>query len=233
MIKQRIHSAHRKWNLWTDSDRGLAALLVLLVLYVFIIYPLLGGDQITNGVVSVSFSLILVAGIVATAQHKAVRIGIVILAGVAFASHWLNVIIGLRITHMVSAAAAVLFFAIQTWFISAHVFRPGVVNVHRILGAVALYLILGLLWADAYLFLYLASPQAFHMEPGTMAFEPPVSEMLYFSFVTLTTLGYGDIVAVTPIGRSLVMLEGLVGQLYPAILLARLVTQYRGTRFHD
>lgn len=233
MIKQHIHTTKRKWNVWIDSDRGLAALLVLLVLYVFMIYPLLGGDQITNGVVSISFTLILIAGIVATAHHKAVRIGIVILAGIAFASHWLNVIIGLRITHMVSAAASVLFFAMQAWFISARIYRPGVVNIYRILGAVALYLILGLLWADAYLFLYLASPQTFHMESGTMAFEPPVSEMVYFSFVTLTTLGYGDIVAVTPMARSLVMLEGLVGQLYPAILLARLVTQYRSTHSHD
>lgn len=233
MIRRHIHTARHTWSIWTDSDHGLAALLVLLVLYVFIIYPLLGGDQMTNGVVSVSFSLILIAGIVATSHHRAVRLGIVALACIAFASHWLNVILGLRITHMISAAAAVLFFAMQTWFISARVFRPGVVNIYRILGAVALYLILGLLWADAYLFLYLAAPNTFHMEPGTQIYEPPISEMVYFSFVTLTTLGYGDIVAVTPIARSLVMLEGLVGQLYPAILLARLVTQYQGTRPHD
>ena len=229
MIKHHVQRARHKWSMLTDSDHGMAALLVLLVLYVFIIYPLLGGDQMTNGLVSVSFSLILVAGIVATSHHNAVRIGIVILASLAFASHWLNVALGGRVTHMVSTGAAVFFFALQTWFLSARVFRPGTVNTYRILGAVAVYLVLGLLWANAYLFLYLAAPQTFQFAPGSQAFEPPVSEMVYFSFVTLTTIGYGDITALSPVGRSLVMLEGLVGQLYPAILLARMVTQYRSS----
>ena len=50
--------------------------------------------------------------------------------------------------------------------------------------------------------------------------------MLYFSFVCLTTMGFGDIIPVSPLARSLVSLEGLLGQLYPAVLLARLVTLY-------
>ncbi|MBU3666158.1 MAG: hypothetical protein FGM15_09845 [Chthoniobacterales bacterium] len=227
MIRHHVQRARHKWNLWTDSDRGMAALLTLLVLYVFVIYPLLGGDQMTNGAVSVSFSLILVAGIMATSHHNAVRIGIVILAGIAFASHWLNVILGGRETHLIASGAAVLFFAMQAWFLSMRVFRQGEVHIYRILGAVAVFLVLGLLWANIYLFIYLGWPNSFFFTPGTQAFEPPTSEMVYFSFVTLTTLGYGDIVAVSPMARSLVTLEGLVGQLYPAILLARLVTEYR------
>ena len=52
----------------------------------------------------------------------------------------------------------------------------------------------------------------------------------YFSIVTLTTLGYGDITAVHPVARSVVMIEALLGQLYPAILIARLVTLQMETR---
>ena len=228
MIRHRMTNAGRRWKWFMDSDHGLAALLFFLVLYTFIIYPLLGGESMTGGAVSVFFSLILVAGIIATSTHHAVRVGIVILAVVALASHWLNVILGGRVDHMVSAGAAVAFFSVQAWFLSVRVFGDGAVNAYRILGAVAVYLVLGLLWANAYLFLYLASPTTFQFAPGTQAYEPPVSEMVYFSFVTLTTLGFGDITAVHPFARSLVMLEGLVGQLYPAIVLARLVTQYRG-----
>ncbi len=232
MIKKQVVKAGQKWRWFIDSDRGLAALLFFLVLYVFIIYPLLGGDSMTGGAVSIFFSLILVAGIIATSTHHAVRVGIVILAFIAMASHWLNVVLGGRVDHMISAAAAVMFFSVQAWFLSVRVFGDGAVNAYRILGAVAVYLVLGLLWANAYLFLYLASPTTFQFAPGSQAYEPPVSEMVYFSFVTLTTLGFGDITALHPFARSLVMMEGLVGQLYPAILLARLVTQYQGRGVH-
>ena len=228
MIPHKMSDAHRRWVWFVDSDKGLAALLFFLVLYVFIIYPLLGGEAMTGGAVSIFFSLILVAGIIATSTHHAVRVGIVILAVIAMASHWLNVILGGRVDHMVSAAAAVLFFSVQAWFLSVRVFGDGAVNLYRILGAVAVYLVLGLLWANAYLFLYLATPTTFQFAPGSQAYEPPVSEMVYFSFITLTTVGYGDITPLHPFARSLVMLEALVGQLYPAIVLARLVTQYQG-----
>ena len=230
MIPKHIIRAGRRWQWFADSDRGLAALLIFLSLYIFIVYPLLGGEAMRGGAVSIFFSLILVAGIAATSTHHAVRAGILILAAIALASHWTNVILGGRIDHMISAAAAVAFFALQAWHLLHRVFADGTINIYRIMGAVAVYLVLGLLWADAYLFVYLVTPNAFLFAPGAQAYEPPISEMVYFSFVTLTTLGFGDITAVHPFARSLVILEGLVGQLYPAILLARLVTQYQGGR---
>jgi hypothetical protein len=226
VIKRHLTATRLRWRNFIDSDRGLAALLVLLVAYIFFVYPLLGNEEL-GGWVSVIFSLILVAGIFATANHHAVRVGIVALAVIALASHWANVLVGGRVAHMIAASAAVVFFIVQVWFLTLRVFRDGEVTINRILGAVAVYLLLGLLWAEAYLVVYLAVPGAFHFAP---AGDPPIAEMVYFSFVTLTTLGYGDITAVHPFARSLVMMEGLVGQLYPAILLARLVTQYQGRK---
>lgn len=231
MIGRKLRSAHKRWRWYADSDRGLAALLVFLVLYIFVIYPLFSSDTGGGSAVSIFFSLILVAGVVATSAHHAVRAGVVVLAVISLASHWLNVVLGGRVDHMVSAAAAVLFFAIQIWFISGRVFAsPGPVNAFHIMGAVAVYLLLGLMWSQAYLFVYLAAPNAFNFSAGTQVYEPPVAEMLYFSYVTLTTLGFGDITAVHPMARSLVMMEGLVGQLYPAVVLARLVTQFEGRK---
>jgi hypothetical protein len=234
MIGKRLKNARNEWQWYADSDRGLAALLVFLVLYIFIIYPLFSTETGGGGAVSVFFSLILVAGVVATSSHHAVRAGVVVLALISLASHWLNVVLGGRVDHMVSAAAAVLFFGIQIWFLSARVFvSSGPVNHFHIMGAVAIYLLLGLMWSQAYLFMYLLSPDAFNFSPGTQAFEPPVAEMLYFSYITLTTLGFGDITAVHPFARSLVMMEGLIGQLYPAVVLARLVTQFKGRKTGD
>lgn len=230
MIRRHFNKARHKLRWYADSDRGLAILLALLVLYVFILYPLFGGDTMRGGPVSVAFSLLLVAGVVATASHQAVRAGVVTLAVVSLASHWLHVMVGGVFDHMISSATALAFFCILAWFLARRVFAEGDIGAHRILGAVAVYLLLGLIWAEIYLIQYLAMPGAFAFAPGAQAYEPPVAEMAYFSFVTLTTVGFGDITALHPFTRSMVMMEALVGQLYPAIVLARLVTEYQGRK---
>ena len=105
--------------------------------------------------------------------------------------------------------------------------RAGPITFHRILGAIAAYLLLGVLWAYAYALVA-------HLRPG--AFSGPVRPedgpraFFYFSFLTLTTVGYGDVLPVHPVARSLAMLEAVTGPLYLAILVARLVSLGRGIR---
>jgi hypothetical protein len=91
---------------------------------------------------------------------------------------------------------------------------------------VAAYLILGVIWSLAYYLIALRMPEVFSVQ-GPFApsdTEALRSHLFYFNFVTLTTLGYGDIVAVHPMVRMLVILEAVTGQLFPAILIARLVS---------
>jgi hypothetical protein len=103
----------------------------------------------------------------------------------------------------------------------AQTFRAGPVSVYRVEGAVAAYLLLGLAWAAAYVLVAALEPGAF----ATARPEPPNSRtFVYFSFVTLTTVGYGDVTPVHHAARSLALVEALVGQLYPATLIARIVT---------
>jgi len=94
------------------------------------------------------------------------------------------------------------------------------------MAAVAAYLILGVIWSLAYYLIALRMPEAFSVQGPFTPGDGEVlrSHLFYFSFVTLTTLGYGDIVPVHPMVRMLVILEGIAGQLFPAILIARLVS---------
>ena len=103
------------------------------------------------------------------------------------------------------------------------VFRRGLITYHRIIGAILLYLLIAVAFATLFLFIGLAAPEAIK----GIAFQDDQSvaaSLFYMSFVTLTSTGYGDIVPVHPLARSLCNIESVIGQLYPATLLARLVT---------
>ena len=227
MIRRHMAKARQGWQTWTDSDHSLAALLFFLVLYGFFVYPLAGEDGRIGPLAASSFSIVLVLGVMATTKHKGARMVMVILGATALASHWLHFFVRQHAVHVLSAAAAILFFGVLAGLITTRVFRAGSINIFRIYGAIAVYLVLGILWGEIYVLLYLVEPAAFYFDPSTQCGEPPISELIYFSFSTLTTLGLGDIIPVNPIARSMATLEALVGQIYPAVLLARLVTLYQ------
>jgi hypothetical protein len=98
------------------------------------------------------------------------------------------------------------------------------VDANRLAGAISVYLLMGLNWAIVFQFVSLSNPGAFTgLESGT---ERSFLEMLYYSFVTLTTLGYGDISPVSPVARALAYLEAVSGVMYVAILVASLVGSF-------
>ena len=109
------------------------------------------------------------------------------------------------------------------WVVIRAPFAPGRVTYHRVIGAVLLYLTVAIIFASLFTFIGSLIPNAF---AGLTVEDSPAlaSRVIYFSFATLTTTGYGDIAPVHQVARSLCNLEAIFGQLYPATLLARLVT---------
>jgi hypothetical protein len=226
-MRDALASPILRWRSWRNPDLSLAALLVLLILYILVFIPLYGTPFGGSGMIGIAFSMILLAGVLATSDRRTVRFWMIIVAVLAFSSHWLHIALGGHWIRVVDLVFACLFFCIQGYFTLRRVFGAGEVNAYRILGAIAGYLIIGLVFANAYILLEVLSPGAFRYESAPGAAPEPLPALLYFSFVTLTTVGYGDITVLNPAGRSLAMVEALVGQLYPAILIGRLVTLYR------
>jgi hypothetical protein len=121
-----------------------------------------------------------------------------------------------------------VFFGYTALIILADVLRQDRVTAEKIRGAVCVYLLIGGTWAFGYL-------TVLRLDPGAIAFSGAkipaadvgaphwVGDVLYFSFITLTSTGYGDVVPVSPLARWMAQLEAIVGQLYLAILIARLV----------
>ena len=120
---------------------------------------------------------------------------------------------------------AALFYATTLSLLLRYVFSTDVMNADKLFGAAAAYMLVGILWAYFYLILQHFYTGSFALQGVPVpAMTPP--ELIYFSFVTLTTTGFGDIVPVLPHARSLVNLEQICGTLFVAILIARLAGIY-------
>ncbi len=135
------------------------------------------------------------------------------------ASYWFSTI-GLRLTQL--ALLVALFCGIASLAFRQVLFTPGPIDANRLLGAVSIYLLLGLIWAIVYVSVLEVDPNAFNGADAGPWLES-IPEFVYFSFVSLTTLGYGDISPATPLTRFVVYLEAITGQLYLATMVAGLV----------
>jgi hypothetical protein len=116
----------------------------------------------------------------------------------------------------------IVFWVVSAYFVGRHVLAPGRVDLNRIAGGICIYMIAATVWAFAYTLVEQLSPNAFN-GLGSATFEGQLAEMLYFSYVTLTTLGYGDVTPAHPVTRWLVQTQAVFGQLYIAIMIATLV----------
>ena len=200
------------------------ALLAADLLLVFVVSPLLSGQEMPL-IVGPLLALLITAGTIALlSDRRAVWFGILASLLLAAVSHALPGHFSRSTTSALVAACAIL----VTIFVGRAVFANGVVDAHRIAGAVAAYLNASLAFAATYMLLGDLSPTAFTGLGADRAgrFE----EMIHFSLTALTTVGYGDILPRSPLARSIADLEALIGQLVPATLLARLVSLDIGRR---
>ncbi len=117
------------------------------------------------------------------------------------------------------------FYVFTVWLALSDVLGGGEINRNRIVGAICVYLLLGVLWGQVYIITHHYLPDAFSgigsINKGAMFFE-----CTYFSFVTLTTLGFGDIAPQRPISQALVILEACSGVMYLSVLIGRLIGEH-------
>ena len=124
-------------------------------------------------------------------------------------------------------AFGILLLAVVAFHLLRFILRAPHVDAEVLSAGIATYLVLGLMWGLAYVFVAWIAPDAFVMKGDFVGSRPLDGfQALYFSFVTLCTIGYGDIVPAAPVAKMLTVVEGIMGVLYPSILIARLVTLY-------
>jgi len=194
-------------------------LLIVLMIYIFVLSPFANGGLLGRLSFILFYLVFLSCGI--NLLNKKGRTGI-FLTFIIFPFLILFADIFFNLPRLVLGAD--LFIIIYcSWLgfvILKRTFLKGHINVHRIEGAIIVYLLTALIFALLYHFIFLLQGQSAFK--GLSNYER--SEFMYFSLTTLTTVGYGDITPVNQFARSLANLEALNGQLYPAILIARLVS---------
>jgi hypothetical protein len=206
------------------SDPLLTALTIMLAVLLFVVGPLQAAGVAEAHHFGIAFGLVLVAAVfIVSGSGMALTAILVAVALVVLAT-----------LHRLSRPSEVdIYLDAAAWLIAGMtlgivvaraVFAPGKVTSHRIVGAILLYLNIGLVFVALFCFVALRFPNALFGLGPLQDNLAVAGNLIYFSFVTLTSVGYGDIVPLHPLARGLANIEAIIGQLYPATLLARLVT---------
>lgn len=214
-----------------QGDRLLTVLTVLLLLIMFVVSPLQASGFPAFDVLGGIIAIAMIACVLMLTANLTASVVVLIAFGINF---WI-IILRLAgtpssVLHIFLAAGAWLILSLTLgWIVARSVFASGHVSYHRIIGAILLYLLIATTFVALFTFVGLLLPNAFS---GVTFSDSPTlgNALIYFSIVTLTTVGYGDILPVHPIARSLCNLESIIGQLYTATLLARLVTLHSEDR---
>jgi len=217
-----------------DHSRQYAVLFVSLVL-ALTLPSFIPAGFVRHYVVPVLLSLVLLSALAAVSADKwTFRIGLLIVIP-AMGGAWVAAVLEHLPLQIASEVLTILFFTYLAVAILHDIFRKPMVDVESIFAAVAVYMLMAYIFALVYSVIDMVDPGSFNIPDHLLAEQagdPNTGQGVfsYFSMVTLTTLGFGDIGPISPAARSAVMLEAVFGQLYLVTMVARLVGLYAGER---
>jgi hypothetical protein len=203
---------------------GRYGLLLVTLLIVFAVNPFLGSYPWARSAVSVLTVLLIAAALSVVWAHARLFVMGLLLGGGTVLALLLSWYFDTAAAESVTAALTFWFLVLVAASLIMDIARSRQVDMNVVFGACCVYLLLGLIWAALYGLVEAAAPGSFDFGPmADGSRELARGRLTYFSFITMTTVGYGDVTPVTPPARTLAAMQGLVGQLYLAIVIARLV----------
>jgi hypothetical protein len=191
--------------------------------------PLLGvGARVATALSSITFVGMLLVVVLAVSQRRRTMTIAMIFVGPAAVIQLTRILLDAEAVDLATQALSMIALGYVVFTLVKHLFTSRTITGDTIAASICAYLFLAVLWAMAYTILSIADPDAFRFAADAvdtpMRFGSEDSNVvIYFSFVTMSTLGYGDIVPATPAARALSASQAIVGQVYLAVLVARLV----------
>lgn len=211
-------------------------LLLGILLSLFVVLPIFEFRLLLDAILTL---LIVVTLVLVIDTAKLLKVALVF-ALFSIVSNWAALWVNSTTVKLLGSSVELIFLIILASVILNEVFRAQHINIETISGAICVYILMGLMWSHVYTITELIEPNSFN-NLGFNANEPLESDWIsklslqlnYYSFVTLSTLGYGDITPVTRVAKSFATLEAILGQLYLAVLVARLVGQQVKRKISD
>ncbi len=207
----------------TNIIIGRFGFLFISILLMFTLRPFMEGYIGLQVLLAIFMSAIVISVIYAVSEQKRALMIVLAIAIPTLIIKWLSYFVQITAIHLASDVTGVVFTAYATIIILSYVYREKKITVDFIYAAVSGYFLIGLMWAFVFSALEFLMPGSFQ---GPQVEASRLSHAYYYSFTTLTTLGYGDITPVSAPARSFSFLEAIMGQLYLAILIAGLVGKY-------
>ncbi len=206
------------------ADPSLTALLTLNILVIFVVSPLgaLGHRLPEFATVSLLAAQVAIVLLLTPSRRAAIAVAVSLTLSIASVVFSRTAATSSPVHSWLESGGQLVGRIAVCWVLITAVFGPGRITMHRILGAVTLYLNIGLAFAAVYQLIENLSDGAFAMVKA--AELKSMGTMVYFSFTTLSSVGFGDIQPLNAFARSAANLEAIIGQLFPATLLARIVT---------
>jgi hypothetical protein len=218
----------KKLDHFWNEDSGLTSIFILLCISNFLIVPFFNQRLTILILVRITWFLLLVAGITSMARNSEQMRKLSIIPVLLVIVSTLQIILDYKILAYIDFVVELSVFALMIGMVIIKVFEGGSVTIHRVVGSIVAYMLIGNAWAIMFQFLYIQIPGSIQIPAVYTEPEVPNSVFLYFSYTTLTTTGYGEILPVHAIARTLVIIEQLIGVLYPVVLIGRLVSLVAG-----
>jgi len=228
--KESVKATRHRLRLRRFSMLQLLIALALLFFFVPFVEEIKGGDLIISGMLS----LVLISAVLAVASRRRTLVVALFLLIPAIVGRWINHFRPNLVPPAVFLIAGLVLVAFVVVNLLRFVLRAPSVNTEVLCASISAYLMLGLMWTMAYWLVDQLTPEgAFSFNTNAGRHSMNGFNAFYFSFVTLSTVGYGDITPVSRVARMLAAMEAMTGLLYMAILIARLVALYSSPKSDD
>ncbi len=215
---------------WFRLDRHRFFLLFLLLLGTLLVYPYAESNRVGYIAFRAFGSAAIIVSVYAASVRRRLAIFVLVLAIPAILQRFLLPIIHVGSLSIINIILSFAFDVVIVVVIFRHVFTTEEANRETIFGALCIYLLVGFSFASVYGFISVFEPHAFYLDPhANLNAIPDRFDFIYYSFGTMTSLGASGITPVTAQARAVSVLEAILGVLYLAVLVARLIGAYRIT----
>jgi len=209
-------------NKFLTTSNSVLLFMVIFIIFIVPFFPI----ELHRYLYSISYTLIFLLSALALSNYRSKIFTIAVLVIII---EWLSELLNFPILNKISLIINIFFFDLIVILFILQIARAKTVTPQVIMESINGYLMLGLSFSILVALISIVDPNAFSFPHLAKGMDPTVSyfsNYTYYGFVSLTTLGYGDVVPLTPAAKSLAIFTSIAGQLYIAIIIATLVSKY-------